>query len=309
MGLWIDTDMGFDDLASVLVLTHAGRQIDGMSLIAGNSPLETVRSNAASAAKLFGWDFPIFTGREKAVLGGLETAQAILGPRGMQSAGAHLPECRPVTERCAFGALCKWLEQPAAGDDKKHILALGPLGNLAALALARPDLARKIDQITWMGGAAGRGNHTALAEYNAFADPEALAIVLAHELPVRMVELDLCRKVIATPDDVHAIRIAGGQNASLLADLTDGYINIGISRGRSGMAIFDPVAAITLLDPDVVQFANTHVAVDTSQGVARGQTHIDPTATAKFNAQYGVTVDADRARTMIFDALKAEAAK
>ncbi len=112
-----------------------------------------------------------------------------------------------------------------------------------------------------------------------------------------------------TPDDVHAIRIAGGQNASLLADLTDGYINIGISRGRSGMAIFDPVAAITLLDPDVVQFANTHVAVDTSHGVARGQTHIDPTATAKFNAQYGVTVNADRARTMIFDALKAEAGK
>lgn len=310
MGLWIDTDMGFDDLAAVLVLTNAGKTIDGMSLIAGNSPLATVRANAASAARLFGWDFPIYTGRESAVLGGLETAQAILGPKGMQSAGKHLPECRPVPERSAFDALCTWLESPAKDDEDKQILALGPLGNIAALALARPDLARKIDQVTWMGGAAGRGNHTALAEYNAFADPEALAIVLAHDIPLRMVELDLCRTVLAMPDDIGDIRNAGGKNADLLADLTAGYINIGISRGRSGMAIFDPLAAVTLIDRDVVKFADAHILVDTSHGIARGQTRIDRTVPpAKFNAQFGVETDADRARTLIFDALKAEAAK
>ncbi|NIZ01700.1 nucleoside hydrolase [Thalassospira lucentensis] len=311
MGLWIDTDMGFDDLAAVLVLTNAQKPIDGMSLIAGNSPLSTVRANAASAAKTFGWDFPIYTGREHAVMGGLETAERILGPKGMLSSGKHLPDCAPIAENSAFDALCTWLDASSTDGDDKHILALGPLGNLAALVLARPDLAGKIDQVTWMGGAAGRGNHTALAEYNAFADPEALAILLAHNVPIRMVELDLCRSVLAVPSDVHAIRNAGGKNAELLADLTAGYINIGISRGRSGMAIFDPLAAATLVDRDVVTFADAHIAVDTSNGVARGQTHIERVepGTAKRNGQFGLGVDADRARNIIFDALKAEAAK
>ncbi|MBX2832938.1 MAG: nucleoside hydrolase [Rhodospirillales bacterium] len=309
MGIWIDTDMGFDDLAAVLVLTHAGMPIDGMSLIAGNSPIEVVRANAASAANLFGWNFPIHTGREKAVMGGLETAEKILGPKGMLSSGKHLPESALTSESSAFDGLCKWLETPTKTGEKKHILALGPLGNIAALAVARPNLADAIDQVTWMGGAAGRGNHTPFAEYNAIADPEALAIVLAHNIPIRMLELDLCRKVLATPDDVDAIRTAGGKHSALLADLTAGYINIGISRGRSAMAIFDPVAAITVIDRDVVQFSDAHLTIDTSQNVTRGQTHIDPSAIAKFNVQYGVNVDTERARSIIFDALKAEAAK
>jgi inosine-uridine nucleoside N-ribohydrolase len=307
MALWIDTDMGFDDLAAVLVLTHAGTGIDGLSLVAGNSPLETVRRNAAAARDLFGWEFPIYTGREEAILGGLETAQAILGPRGMQSIGLHLPDRDPVAERSAFEALCRWLEQPTEGE--KHILALGPLGNIAALATARPDLASKIDQVTWMGGAFGRGNHTPHAEYNAFADPEAVDIVLSHKIPIRMVELDLCRQVTVDPDDITPIRAAGGTNAALLADLTEGYVNIALSRGRPAMSIFDPLAAVAVIAPNVVRFANAAITVDTGHGDTRGRTRIDPDDQSSALTQYGAEVDINQARRLVLDALKAEAAK
>ncbi|OSQ32642.1 nucleoside hydrolase [Thalassospira sp. MCCC 1A03138] len=309
MGLWIDTDMGFDDLAAVLVVIHAGKRIDGMSLIAGNSPLERVRINAASAARQFGWGFKIYTGRETAVMGGLETAERILGPLGMQSSGAHLPDCRPIAESSAFDGLCNWLEGKSGPDDERHILALGPLGNITSLVLARPDLARKIDRVTWMGGAVTRGNHTALAEYNAFADPEAVAITLSHQVPLRMVDLDLCRQVLATPNDVTPIRNAGGKNAGLLADLTEGYINIALSRGRDAMAVFDPCAAVAVIDEDAISFADAHIEIDTSHGPSRGQTIVAPNPTAIKNAQYAVSVDTKRARDLIFSALKAEAAK
>lgn len=149
MGVWIDTDMGFDDIAAVLVVLHAGEEIDGVSLVFGNTPLEQVKRNAAGAARAFGWAFPIHEGRALPVLGKLETAERILGEAGMPTAGLTLPEADALPASDAFAALCAWLEQ----EGPKRILALGPLTNLAALCLARPDLASRITDLTWMGAA------------------------------------------------------------------------------------------------------------------------------------------------------------
>ncbi|OSQ35460.1 nucleoside hydrolase [Thalassospira mesophila] len=309
MTIWVDTDMGFDDIAAVLCVTHAGLKIDGMSLVAGNCPLPQVASNAAAAAALFNWQFPIHAGRARSVLGELETAERIMGPTGMLTAGQSLPPATLNPGIPAFEALCNWLECPIAPGDERHILALGPLGNIAALVLARPELAAKIDRLTWMGGAVSLGNHTPSAEYNAFADPEALAITLAHKVPLRMVDLDLCRQVVAAPQDVVAIRKAGGKNAALLADLIEGYINIALSRGRQAMAIFDPCAAIAVACDDVVAFAPAHITVDLNTGPSRGRTIVDPRPAAVKNAEYAVRVDAVTAREMIFAALQAEAEK
>ena len=49
MGLWVDTDFGFDDLWALLVLEAEGINIDGVSLVAGNSQLKQVHSNAFGA--------------------------------------------------------------------------------------------------------------------------------------------------------------------------------------------------------------------------------------------------------------------
>ncbi|MBB3395055.1 MULTISPECIES: nucleoside hydrolase [unclassified Rhizobium] len=304
MGVWIDTDMGFDDIAAILVATHAKLDIAGVSLVFGNTPLLQVRVNAAGAAKAFGWTFPIHTGRAMPVLGALKTAQAILGETGIATTGKGLPDASPLAESDAFTALCRWLE----ADGPHRILALGPLTNLAALALARPDLAARITELTWMGGGVTSGNHTASAEFNALADPEALAIVLAHRLPLRMVDLDLCRKVIATPDDVVPVRGAGGSNATLLADMLDGYIGIGTSRGRSGMAIYDPSAAAAFVAPDIVSFGPARIDAELQGQHTRGRTVVETRVThAAFNAEYAADIDVEKARALILGALIDEA--
>ncbi|MEZ2133013.1 MULTISPECIES: nucleoside hydrolase [unclassified Sinorhizobium] len=306
MGIWIDTDMGFDDIAAILVVTHSALAIDGVSLVFGNAPLPQVRANAAGAAKAFNWRFPFHTGRAMPVLGRMETAQAILGESGIATIGKSLPDAPEQVESDAFSALCEWLEE----DGAHRILALGPLTNIAALALARPDLAARITDLTWMGGGVTFGNHTASAEFNAFADPEALAIVLAHGLPLRMVDLDICRKVQAAPADIEPVRQAGGPNAEMLADMLAGYIQIATSRGRPAMALYDPTAAAAFTMPDLVTYRSARIDVELYGQHTRGRTVIETRAShGTFNAQFAADIDADRAHAIILGALVKEASR
>jgi purine nucleosidase len=305
MGIWIDTDMGFDDIAAVMVAAHAGLAIDGVSLVFGNAPLERVRHNAAGAASAFVWPFPIHAGRAAPALGRLETAANILGDAGMPTTGLHLPEVADTFHSDAFEALCAWLEKD---EGERRVLALGPLTNIAAVALARPDLADRITDLTWMGGGVTSGNHTASAEFNAFADPEALAILLAHGIPFRMIDLDLCRQVLCAPEDVAPIRAAGGRNAALLADLLAGFVAIATSRGRPAMPLYDAVAAVAFAHPEQVIWRKARLDVELAGTFTRGRTVIETRAgRGEFNAAFGVEIDVEKARTVILETLRAEA--
>ncbi len=300
MGAWIDTDMGFDDIAAVLTVMAAEMQIDGISLVFGNAPLEQVVANAAGAAKTFGWTMKIHIGRSHSVLGQTVSAESVLGETGMPTLGRSLPKANLPETVSAFSALCRWLET----EPEPRILALGPLTNLAALALARPDLAGKIRALVWMGGAVGRGNHTASAEFNACADPEALAIILTHGIPLKMVDLDLCRQVLLTPQDVDDVRRERGEHAGLLADLLGGYVGIGTSRGRAAMAAYDPSAAVAFIDPNALSFMPARIDVELGQGLTRGRTVVETRAShAQFNAEYAERIDPEKARAYILGAL------
>lgn len=311
MGVWIDTDLGFDDIAAIFTVLDAGLTVDGLSLVFGNTSLEQVRRNAAGAASVFGWQMPIHAGRARPVMGVLETAERILGQTGIPTVGLTVPQDKLVdqqsSESDAFLALCAWLESTP---EPRRILALGPLTNIAALALARPDLTQKIAEIVWMGGGLTKGNHTASAEFNAFADPEAAAIVFAQNLPVKMVDLDFCRQILASPEDAVPIREAGGRNAALIADMLDGFIGIATSRGRPAMALYDPAAAAAFVRPDLVRFEPAHIAVETAGSLTRGRTVVETRAThARFNAAYAASCGTDAVKTLILCALEREAAK
>jgi purine nucleosidase len=243
-------------------------------------------------------------GRDRSVLGAIVTAQAVLGVAGMQTVGRALPQRTAAFPEDAFEAICGWLDGPGP----HRLLALGPLSNIAAAVLARPGLAAAIDELVWMGGGVTVGNHTASAEFNAFADPEAVAIVLAHGVPLRMVDLDICRRVMLTPADVGPIRAAGGPAAGLLADLLAGYIEIGTSRGRPGHALYDPVAAVAFTRPDLVSFRPARIDVELAGTLTRGRTVVDPRPAAIPNARYAVDIDVEAARRVILDALAAAAA-
>ena len=307
--VWVDTDMGFDDLAAILTVAHTeGWRIDGLSLVAGNAPLETVIDNALRAAAFFGWQMPIHAGRAAPLVGELVTAQNILGADAMDSAGRKLPQAQATLSSVdAVAALAAWL---GAAPAPATVLALGPLTNIAVLLRAWPQLASHIGQLMWMGGSAGPGNHTAAAEFNAAVDPEAINVVLDAGVPLRMVGLDACRQVRVNADDVDLLRAIGTGRALVLADLLLGYVRIAGRDGKTPMALYDPTAAAALVAPGAMQFRPAHVVAECRGEHTRGMTVVEwrVPRRAVANAEVASLADEPAIRHAVIGALSRAAA-
>ena len=169
----------------------------------------------------------------------------------------------------ALDAMLAWLQ--ATPETPHEMLALGPLTNIAKLIEACPDAPSRIRRLVWMGGSAGAGNHTKHAEFNAVADAEALAQVAASGLHLDIVDLTLCRTVTFGSDDMP-------RSDPLTSDLLGGYLDIALSRGRPGMAIYDPLAALAIAQPDAIVFEPCRMSVDTSHRDTYGATEMTPNA-------------------------------
>lgn len=302
--VWIDTDMGFDDLAAVLVVAQQPHwRIAGLSLVAGNAPLPVVVDNALRSAAYFGWSFPIHAGHDRPLASALVTAQDILGADAMASAGRSLPSERTaLASQDAVNALGDWL---AASDAPATVLALGPLTNVAALLQARPELAARIGELVWMGGSAGPGNHTAAAEFNAAVDPESVQAVIDAGVRLRMVGLDACRQVRAHAADADRLRALGTDQAQVLADLLLGYVRIASPDGSRPMALYDPTAAAALVCPQGMQWREGFLAMELQGRLTRGMTVIEWRVPRKAQANADIASVADEAmlRAVVFDAL------
>ncbi|MBE9636785.1 nucleoside hydrolase [Salipiger mangrovisoli] len=295
MRLWVDTDYGFDDLWALLLLRRYGATVEGISLVAGNTPLPQVIANALGAAQAYGLDAPLHAGAEKALVREVETAQEILGEKGMDSRGRFLPEVdRPQPSADAVEALAAWLMQ----DGPREVLALGPLTNIALLVQRFPEAAARITRLVWMGGSNGPGNHSPLAEFNALCDPEAAAIVAGAGLPLEVIDLMICRQATFGPDDMP-------DTDPLTADLLGGYLDIGLKRGRAGMAIYDPVAALAMVRPAAFDFAPQDLSVSTERDETYGATRF--TADPQGRTRLAIAPREDIAR-LCLDALRQEAA-
>lgn len=295
--LWVDTDMGFDDLWALLLLRHLGCDVAGVSLVAGNAPMRQVASNAAAARLAYGFGWPVWQGAPLPLRGGAETAAGILGPTGMRTRGRQLePRDQDLPPKGAVKAMRAWLK--SMSDAAKEILALGPLTNIAQLLNAEPDLPRQIERVVWMGASTGAGNHTAAAEFNAYADAYALERVAAAGLRLDIVDLVFCRQVTFGPGDMPG-------TDPLTHDLLGGYLDIALERGRPAMAIYDPLAAVAVADPDRIAFQPCTLSVDTGGTDIHGATIVTPVETSPIRYAVG---GADGLAALCLSALDGERA-
>ncbi|GIX06529.1 MAG: hypothetical protein KatS3mg115_0932 [Candidatus Poribacteria bacterium] len=196
---------------------------------------------------------------------------------------------RPATELI--------LQAAAAHPGELTIAALGPLTNLALAARTDPERIRLIREILWMGGAFRRfGNCSPVAEFNAYADPHAAAIVLEAGVPLRIFPLDVTERIVLKPELVARYRQTP---LGRFVDHITGHL-FAFSRrveGVEGMYVHDAATIAYLVEPERFRFLERWVVVETEGRWTRGQTIADlrrpPRFDGKRNALLALDVEGE----------------
>lgn len=196
------------------------------------------------------------------------------GEDGLGDSG-YPPSPRQVADEHAVNALVR-LADEAPGE--LTLVAIGPLTNVALATRLDPSLPDKYKELVVMGGTIrGTGNTTTAAEFNFYADPEAVAVVLDTWPGLSL----------ASWETTMAYPFAGERLESLLAvDSPRGEFFRRITAhsvekleqilGHKTMLEPDLLAVAVALEPDIVERAELHnVRVELRGQVTRGHTTVD----------------------------------
>ena len=273
---WIDTDTASDDAVAILMaLRWPDVLVQGISLVAGNVPVEMGGRNARYTVELCGKDTPVYLGLPKPLLREPSWAYFFHGPDGM--GGMNYPEAkRPAERKHGVDAL---IEAVRAAPGEITLVTLGPLSNIATALRLAPDIAEKIPMCYIMGGAAAcLGNVTQAAEFNIWVDPEAAQIVFRSGLPILMVGWEHCRGAANLDEaEMAHVRSFKTKYADFALDCNAHAIKANREwLGDPGLALPDPVTMAIALDPAVCTKRGKHfVDVETQSELTRGMTVVD----------------------------------
>jgi inosine-uridine nucleoside N-ribohydrolase len=287
----IDCDPGHDDaIAILLALASPELELIGVTTVAGNQTLDKTTRNALVTLEVGGRsDIPVAAGADAPLRRELRTAAHVHGETGLDGPELPEPQARPVDAHAA-DFLAELIEPGVV------LVPTAPLTNVALLLQRHPDVRDRLKRIVWMGGAIGEGNVTPAAEFNAFVDPEAAAVVFASGIPITMIGLDITHKALFTRAHAERLRGAGraGRFVAELSDFFQGFHER--SYGFDGSPIHDAMAVAHVMDPTLVTTRRTNVAVETRSELCDGRTVVDLRGVTgrEPNADVGVDVDAGR---------------
>ncbi len=301
----IDCDPGVDDAIALMVAAQ-GADLVGITTVNGNVGIDATTHNALAVMEVAGLDVDVHRGAARPLISPTVDARHVHGPTGLGSVEIPQPR-RAEASADAVDFIC----DTARAVSHLHLVAIGPLTNIALALRKDPNLPSHLGGFTIMGGAHRGGNVTASAEFNIWADPEAAAIVFSEMGMLTMVGLDITHQVLMGPAERDRLRAAATPCAVLAADLLDHAVaRAGEIRGWSGAPIHDATAVMAVLDPDLFEGDHRPVAIELNGSHTRGMTVIDERpggldgrTGSKNNANVLRTVNAEAVVTAITDAV------
>lgn len=270
----VDCDPGHDDVFAVwLAAGHPSLELLAVTTVGGNVPLEHTSRNARIALTVAGVsDVPIAAGAEGPLSRTLATAEWIHGENGL--GGPVLPE--PTVPLDSRGATELIADTLLASDEPVAIIATGPITNAAVFLRERPELAGRIREVVWMGGSTERGNVTPYAEFNAWVDPEALAIVVGSGIRFTMVGLNVTHRALVTAAVRERLASVGTRTAAFGDELLDFFCRTNDEVfGMPDGPLHDPVAVAVLADPRSVDLVHARLDVELAGTETAGATSVD----------------------------------
>jgi purine nucleosidase len=291
----IDTDTGSDDaVALIMALRRPDVQVEAITVVAGNVPLEMGVQNALYTLEQVGANVPVYAGQASPLLRPLVTAQDVHGWDGMGDIGLPLTGRQPAPGHAVDAILQTVRRYPG----EITLVTLGPLTNIALALRHDPSLAQQVKRCVVMGGVGeGHGNMTPVAEYNIWADPDAARIVFESGIPIEMVGWDISRRyAVFAREDVEAV---------LALNTPLAHFSITIQRlvweyafkttQLAGFDLPDPIAMAVALDPSIARFQPRYVAIETNSGLCQGQTVVDHIGITGHEPNVALVTEASRA--------------
>jgi purine nucleosidase len=286
--LLLDCDPGLDDALAIL-LAHSDPNLElvGITTVGGNVSLDNTTRNARQLREYIGLtDVPIAAGAALPLVRDQETASHVHGETGLGN--VLLPEARlPLADEHAVDLIIRML---GAAPGEIHLVATGPLTNIALALRREPRIAQWAASFVIMGGSFTRGNATPAAEFNIYADPEAAAEVFAAGWEVVMVGLDLTLQAIATYDVLMSLTELGALGNDLVVPLLTFWKDEDDPEW-TGQAVHDVCAVAYVARPELFTSRRARVEIETRGEFTAGATVVDFRASAP-NALVPVSIDA-----------------
>ncbi|MFI8307597.1 nucleoside hydrolase [Streptomyces sp. NPDC085927] len=285
----IDCDTGVDDaLALLFAVRHPGIDLRAVTCVAGNTDVDGVVRNTLTVLETAGAPaVPVARGAERPLIEAPRSAAHVHGHDGMGDLGLPAPRRTPAD----VDAVTLLRREILASPRPVTLVPTAPLTNIALLLRTHPEVTRNIERIVFMGGAAGAGNATPVAEFNVWHDPEAAAILLTAGVPITMYGLDVFNRVVVPAAEVHRLRASTEPGARLAGDLlahrpaapgttaggTGGTAVHATVDGPDEAAggLGDAGALCAVVDPQGLTTHRLPVEVSLAPGPARGQTVVD----------------------------------
>lgn len=274
----IDCDPGIDDTVA-LAVAFAQPQFDILAVcaVAGNVSVDKTATNARAVLATIGSKCPIYRGAEGPLLPGrVIEAPDVHGVSGLGNFTMPVEELNPLEEESAVAAMHRII---SASADKVTIIAIGPLTNLALLFRTYPKVKDNVELISLMGGGLYTGNHTAAAEFNILADPEAADIVYNSGVPIIMAGLDVTHKAYIGWKEYNELKAINNPVSEMLCDaLKFSLESTGKVKGdmeNASVNMHDTVSVLAITQPELFEGRDLHVVVETAGRYCRGYTLAD----------------------------------
>ncbi|MGJ8731125.1 ribonucleoside hydrolase RihC [Listeria aquatica] len=282
--LIIDTDPGIDDAVAIsFAMFHPEIDLRLITTVAGNVSIDKTTDNALKLVEFFDVDIPVARGCSEPLLKPLEDSSEIHGESGM--GGFHFEKpSRTVLPVHAVEAL---REELVKSEEPVTLMPIAALTNIALLFKLYPETKEKVKEIVLMGGSLSRGNTTTAAEFNIFTDPEAAAIIFESGVKLTMIGLDVTSRAVLMQKEVKQIETmnrAGEMFAALFSHYRGGSM-------KTGLKMHDVCALAAIVQPELFDFADTHVEIETGKGPANGATVAD--LKMKYHTETNATVALD----------------
>ena len=303
--LLFDTDVAGDDLVALAFLV-ASPQVDLVAVTVSGTGEAHCAGGVDVVLRLLerldAPEIPVACGRETP----LEGTHAFPDAWREHVDGGSGLELPPTDRRPSTSTAVELIRQSSSQHADLHVLATGPLTNLADALLADPELAGRLGPVFIMGGAlhvpgnlvcCGAPEDNSVAEWNIYVDPHAAQVVVDSDVVPSFVPLDGTNQVPLTPEFAQrAMDEADTPGRKVVADLftANPYMTDG------SFYLWDALAAQVAAGYAVGSFSPARIDVEEAEGPESGFTR---PVEGEPNIQYLSSADADAAHATLLGVL------